>query len=60
MQTICSTLLCLQATYGSGYTAIQTKDQLLQVTKSKQFVCFETISGYNCKHTNNFYNPLTD
>lgn len=60
METVCTTIACLGLINGLGYTHIQTNDMILYRTNNSNVVCVKNQSNYNCKPTNNFYNPTTD
>jgi len=49
MNTICSTLVCLQVMHGIGSPIIQTSDMLIYSNNEELIQCSRSKSNYNCK-----------
>jgi len=57
---VCNLLTCLTITHGAGNIPIKTTDSLFYTDRQNSVVCTKFKEDYNCKPTNNLYNPLLD
>jgi len=55
---ICNLLSCLTISSGLGNNIIRTSDSLIYTNNKFAVACTKLKQDYNCKPTNNFYNPI--
>jgi hypothetical protein len=55
---ICTAINCVQLNLGIGQAYIRTPDSAIYQTDNTSILCIKQAANYNCRPTNNFYNPL--
>lgn len=55
---ICTAISCVQLNLGIGQAYIRTPDLAIYQTNKTGILCVKQLTNYNCRPTNNFYNPL--
>jgi len=55
---ICTAISCIQLNLGIGQAYIRTPDSIIYQSDKTGILCVKQSANYNCRLTNNLYNPL--
>lgn len=55
---VCTLTSCVQLNLGASQIYMRTPNTVIYQSDRTGIVCVKQVENYNCRLTNNFYNPL--